>query len=43
MARAVTLSAQLTPQEREATDAAVAAFKPAPADKEANEAPSVRG
>ena len=41
--RAVTLSAQLTPEEREATDAAVAAFRPHAVDKDANEPPQVSG
>ena len=41
--RAATLVAQLSADEREAADAAVAAFKPATADKEANETPLVTG
>jgi len=41
--RAATLAAELTVEERQAADAAVAAFKPTASDKEANESPQVSG
>jgi TPR repeat protein len=41
--RAATLASELTPEEREAADAAVASFQSVPVDAAANEVPQVAG
>ncbi len=41
--RSTALASQLTPEEREAADAAIAAYKPVPTDAAANDVPAING